>query len=118
MAEKVILIDDLDQSEGEDVVRREFQLLQRTFAIDLSEVNDRRLRDAVSLIELALERGREVKQATRSRRAAEPQRLRGHTNSDVRKWAAEQGIEVPARGTLPDEVIDKFIAAVQAPEEG
>ncbi|GAA0389233.1 hypothetical protein Acor_59930 [Acrocarpospora corrugata] len=117
MAEKVILIDDLDQSEGEDVVRREFQLLQRTFAIDLSEANSARLAEAVSLIELALERGREVKQATRARKAAEPQRLQGFTNSDVRTWAREQGIEVPARGAAPDEVIDKFLAAQPAPVE-
>ncbi|GIH25090.1 Lsr2 family protein [Acrocarpospora phusangensis] len=112
MAEKVILIDDLDQSEGEDVVRREFQLLQRTFAIDLSEANNARLAEAVGLIELAVERGREVKQATRARKAPEATRLQGHTNTDVREWAREQGIEVPARGKLPDEVIDKFLAAL------
>lgn len=30
---------------------------------------------------------------------------------DVRAWAAEQGIEVPARGKLPDAVVEQYQAA-------
>lgn len=32
---------------------------------------------------------------------------------DVRAWAAEQGIEVPARGKLPQDVVDAYTAAQQ-----
>ncbi|MEU6743701.1 histone-like nucleoid-structuring protein Lsr2 [Streptosporangium sandarakinum] len=112
MAQKVILVDDLDHSEGTDVARREFSLLNRTFAIDLSDANQRRLREALGLIEKVLESSREVRQASRARRPADPPvRLRGHTTTDVREWAREQGLEVPVRGRVPEEVLDRFLAA-------
>lgn len=112
VAQKVILVDDLDHSEGDDVARREFSLLNRTFAIDLSDVNHHRLEDALAFIEEVLESSREVKQASRSRKAADSSpRLRGYTLTDVREWAREQGLEVPGRGKVGDEVIDQFIAA-------
>ncbi|MFB9253350.1 histone-like nucleoid-structuring protein Lsr2 [Sphaerisporangium melleum] len=108
----MILVDDLDHSEGDDVARREFPLLNRTFAIDLSEANQQRLSEALAFIEQVLESSREVKQATRAKKAADTSpRLQGHTLTDVREWAREQGLDVPARGKLPDELIEKFIAA-------
>ncbi|MFF4777064.1 histone-like nucleoid-structuring protein Lsr2 [Microtetraspora fusca] len=109
----MILVDDLDHSEGEDVARREFPLLNRTFAIDLSEANQQRLGEALAFIETVLENSREVKQASRSKKAAADvsPRLRGYTATDVREWAREQGIEVPVRGKVPDEIIEQFIAA-------
>ncbi|GIH64329.1 histone-like nucleoid-structuring protein Lsr2 [Microbispora siamensis] len=112
MAQKVILVDDLDHSEGDDVARREFPLLNRTFAIDLSDANQQRLSEALAFIEEVLENAREVKQATRSKKAADTSpRLRGYTLTDVREWAREQGLDVPARGKMADEVIEQFIAA-------
>ncbi|MDP9867676.1 MULTISPECIES: histone-like nucleoid-structuring protein Lsr2 [Streptosporangium] len=112
MAQKVILVDDLDHSEGDDVVRREFPLLNRTFAIDLSDANQQRLSDALTFIEKVLENAREVKQATRSRKAADTgPRLQGYTHTDVREWAREQELEVPSRGKIPDEVVELFVSA-------
>jgi hypothetical protein len=112
VAQKVILVDDLDHSEGEDVARREFPLLNRTFAIDLSEANQQRLSEALAFIEEVLEHSREVKQASRSKKAADlSPRLRGYTLTDVREWAREQGLEVPPRGKVADEVVEQFIAA-------
>ena len=112
MAQKVILVDDLDHSEGDDVARREFALLNRTFAIDLSDANQKRLSEALAFLENVLEHAREVKQPSRPRKTADTSpRLRGYTLTDVREWARGQGLEVPARGKVPDEIIDKFIAA-------
>ncbi|GLW99647.1 Lsr2 family protein [Microtetraspora sp. NBRC 16547] len=112
MAQKVILVDDLDRSEGDDVARREFPLLNRTFAIDLSDANQQRLSDALEFIEEVLENSREVKQASRSKKTADVSpRLRGYTATDVREWAREQGLDVPLRGKVADEVIEQFIAA-------
>ncbi|WP_424528889.1 histone-like nucleoid-structuring protein Lsr2 [Sphaerisporangium viridialbum] len=112
MAQKVILVDDLDSSEGDDVVRREFPLLNRTFAIDLSDANQQRLSDALAFIEEVLESSREVKQASRSKKAPDlSPRLQGYTLTDVRKWAREQELDVPARGKVPDELIEQFVAA-------
>lgn len=118
MAQKVILVDDLDHSEGDDVARREFPLLNRTFAIDLSDANQQRLSEALAFIEEVLENAREVKQASRSKKAADTSpRLRGYTLTDVREWAREQGLDVPARGKMADEVIEQFVAAHPATED-
>ncbi|MEU7881387.1 histone-like nucleoid-structuring protein Lsr2 [Microbispora bryophytorum] len=112
MAQKVILVDDLDHSEGDDVARREFPLLNRTFAIDLSDANQQRLSEALAFIEEVLENAREVKQASRSKKTVDTSpRLRGYTQTDVREWAREQGLDVPARGKMSDEVVEQFIAA-------
>lgn len=35
------------------------------------------------------------------------------TAADVRTWAAEQGIEVSAKGKLPQDVVDAYVAAHQ-----
>lgn len=119
MAQKVILVDDLDHSEGDDVARREFPLLNRTFAIDLSDANQQRLSEALAFIEEVLENAREVKQASRSKKAADTSpRLRGYTLTDVREWAREQGLDVPARGKMADEVIEQFVAAHPAADDG
>ncbi len=45
MAEKVIRVDDIDGSEGDDVVKRDFEVLDRTFTIDLSDDNYKRLNE-------------------------------------------------------------------------
>jgi hypothetical protein len=111
MAEKVVLIDDLDLSEGTDVARREFPLLERTFAIDLSDDNHRRLSEALTFVETVIGRSREVKRAARARKAEPEARLRGYTNTDVREWAQAEGLAIPARGKLTAEVIGKFIEA-------
>lgn len=36
--------------------------------------------------------------------------LAGKTSADVRRWAREHGIHVPARGTLPVELVERFFA--------
>ncbi|WP_229689937.1 Lsr2 dimerization domain-containing protein [Microbispora bryophytorum] len=108
----MILVDDLDHSEGDDVARREFPLLNRTFSIDLSDANQQRLSEALAFIDEVLENAREVKQASRAKKAADASpRLRGYTQTDVREWAREQGLDVPARGKMSDEVVEQFIAA-------
>lgn len=38
----------------------------------------------------------------------------GPTPKDVRSWAREQGIDVPARGKVPDDVVDRYKAAQDA----
>lgn len=31
--------------------------------------------------------------------------------ADVRAWAKEQGIDVPAKGKIPDDVVDRYLEA-------
>jgi hypothetical protein len=111
MAEKVILVDDIDGTEDSDVAKRDFDILGRRFTIDLSDANDKRLRDALDTIETFVAKAREVKAAGRGRKAASPARIKGYTNSDVREWARENDVEVSAKGVIADEVYAAFIEA-------
>ncbi|MFB4318425.1 histone-like nucleoid-structuring protein Lsr2 [Actinomadura sp. 21ATH] len=111
MAEKVILVDDMDGTEESDVAKRDFDVLGRKFTIDLSDANDKRLRDAIDTIEQFVEKAREVKAAGRGRKAAAPAKVKGYTNTDVREWARANDVEVSAKGVIADEVYAAFIAA-------
>ncbi|GAA2447981.1 Lsr2 family protein [Actinomadura vinacea] len=111
MAEKVILVDDIDGTEDSDVAKRDFDVLGRKFTIDLSDANDKRLRDAIDTIEAFVAKSREVKAAGRGRKAASPAKVKGYTNSDVREWARANDVEVSAKGVIADEVYAAFIEA-------
>jgi hypothetical protein len=39
----------------------------------------------------------------------------GPSSAEVRAWAAEQGIDVPRRGRLPEAVVEAYMEAVTAP---
>jgi hypothetical protein len=58
-------------------------------------------------------KGVETEQAGGARKdsADSPGCRRGHTNSDIRRWANDQGIKIGARGKIAREVYDQFIAA-------
>jgi hypothetical protein len=113
MATKVITVDDFDGYEGEDVAKRDFEVGGTTYTIDLGDANHKRLGDILDALAPFLEKAQEVKRAGRTRKSAADAapRLQGYTNSDVRQWAGEQGIEVSARGKIADEVYERFIAA-------
>jgi hypothetical protein len=111
MAEKVIRVDDIDGSEGSDVAKRDFGVLDRTFTIDLGDENDKRLREALETLEVFLAKAVEVKAAGKGRKSAPPARVKGYTNGDVREWAKSTGVEVSERGKISDEVYAAFIEA-------
>ena len=35
------------------------------------------------------------------------------TNAEVRAWARDQGIDVPARGRVPDDLVEQYLAATK-----
>lgn len=112
MATKVITVDDIDGYDGEDVVKRDFEIAGTTYTIDLGDANLNKLQEVLDALAPYLEKANEVKPAGRGRKSApEAPRLRGYTNSDLRDWADREGIEVSARGKIADEVYEKFIAA-------
>lgn len=112
MGTKVITVDDIDGHDGEDVARRDFEIAGTTYAIDLGDANFKRLHQTLDELAPFLEMANEVRQATRARRnpADAAPRIQGYTNSDVRRWASEQGIEVSTRGKIADTVYEQFIA--------
>jgi len=113
VATKVILVDDFDGHDGEDVVKRDFEFADATYTIDLGEDNYKRLQEALDVLNPYLEKATRVKQAGRARKAPADttRRLRGYSNSDVRDWARQEGIEISSRGKIGDDIYDKFIAA-------
>lgn len=113
MATKVITVDDIDGYDGDDVAKRQFEIGNTTFTIDLGDGNFKRLQELLDALTPYLEKASEVKQAGRVRKSSTDggTRLQGYTNTDVRAWAGREGVEVSARGKVADEVYEKFIAA-------
>lgn len=111
MAEKIIKVDDLDGAETPDVAKRDFEVLERLFTIDLSDDNDKKLREAMETLELFLSHSNEVIQAGKGKKSASPAKVKGYTNTDVRAWAKETDVEVSVRGKIADEVYSAFIEA-------
>ncbi|MGK5555651.1 histone-like nucleoid-structuring protein Lsr2 [Actinomadura kijaniata] len=111
MAEKVIRVDDIDGSEGSDVSKRDFEVLGRTFTIDLSDDNHKRLVETLETLNLFVEHATEVKAARKGRKSTSAVKLKGYTNADVREWAMSNDIEVTERGKISDEVYAAFIEA-------
>ncbi|RKS74365.1 Lsr2 protein [Actinomadura pelletieri DSM 43383] len=110
MAEKVIRVDDIDGSEGADVAKRDFEVLDRTFTIDLSDDNFKRLNEMLDALEPFIQNAAEVKPARKGRKSGAA-KIKGYTNGDVRAWALRSNIEVSERGKISDEVYAAFIKA-------
>lgn len=102
----VILIDDLDGSEADETVR--FGLDGDEYEIDLSQAHLDRLRAA---LEPFINSGRKIsgRRSRRSRSSAAGSSL--GRSAEIRRWAADAGIPVNARGRIPADVVAKFDAA-------
>jgi hypothetical protein len=113
VATKVITVDDIDGYDGQDVAKREFEVGDTRFTIDLGDGNFTKLQELLDALAPYLEKAAEVKQAGRARKSATDAgpRLQGYTNTDVRAWAGQEGVDVSTRGKIADEVYEKFIAA-------
>lgn len=118
MASTVLITDDLDGSSNAETV--EFSFDGTNYSIDLARRNRAALEKALKpYIAAATEiPGRSARSRTRSsrrneaRRTGRPSRARsGVELAAVRAWAAEQGIEVSARGRIAQSVIEAYQAA-------
>jgi hypothetical protein len=107
MAQRVniVLTDDLDGSDASETVT--FSLDGISYEMDLSSANAARLRDAVQpfLAKARRQGGGRAKPAPRRRGG-------GSGNAtDIRAWALEQGLAVSARGRVPAEIRNAYVAA-------
>jgi len=109
MAEKVIRVDDIDGSEGGDVAKRDFEILDRMFTIDLNDENYKRVTEALETLAVFIENSTEVKRAGRGRKTGGAAKVKGYTNAEVKEWAKQNGVEAPERGKIPDEIYAAFI---------
>jgi hypothetical protein len=110
MAQKVqvLFTDDLDGSEAEGTVR--FGLDGADYEIDLSTTNAAKLRESLGQY---IKAGRKVSSAAKRTTRATSNRAKsdGPSPSEIREWAASQGIEVSNRGRIPNDLLVKFQAA-------
>jgi hypothetical protein len=107
MASRVVLVDDLDGSEGAETIT--FTIDGTTTEIDLSKQNAANLRKALSEYQA---HGRTV-QATRSVAAPSRRSSTGQGSSpahlaQVREWANNHGFTVSTRGRIPGNVMAAY----------
>jgi hypothetical protein len=99
----VLLEDDVDGGEAAETV--EFALDGTSYAIDLSEANAKKLRDALDNY---------VSKARKTGGGRRRTRTDGAGKVDlkaVRAWAASNKIELSKRGRIPRDVLDQYHAA-------
>lgn len=100
------MIDDLDGSEATETVR--FGLDGTEYEIDLAGENAETLRGALSRFVEAARRDT----APGRRRASTPKAAgSGVDTKAVRRWAAENGIQVNTRGRISDDVVQRYLAS-------
>ncbi|WP_425347908.1 histone-like nucleoid-structuring protein Lsr2 [Streptomyces roseochromogenus] len=109
-------VDDLTQERGDDVQTRSFELDGVSYEIDLSAASYETLESTLSPFVKAARRTSSGRR-TRSRKAPTRKRVPAATFSDaepdpaeIRKWAKERKIAVPARGRIPRSVREQFVA--------
>jgi hypothetical protein len=111
MAQKIMLIDDLDGSEGAETIK--YSVDGQDYEIDLSEKNAERFR---SLLKEFIDASRTVARPTLTNFApAHPRRQSTGSGRDdiaqIRSWAEAQGMEVLARGRIKKEIVEAYDAA-------
>jgi hypothetical protein len=107
MAQRLILIDDLDESEGAETIT--YTVNDQDYEIDLSEENAQRFYDVLGPY---IEKSRRVqRRAAPTPRRGDRRRSSGSGRNDIpqiRAWAEAQGMDVSARGRIKKDVIDAY----------
>ena len=108
----VQLIDDIDGSQAAETVR--FAVDGRTYEIDLSTEHAEGLRHSLEPFVAVARRAGPVDASPR-RGQGRHGRPPGGDSSGVRAWAKENGVPVSPRGRVPQDVVDQYTSAQQAP---
>src|SRR3954452_44374 len=111
MAQRVVLIDDFDESEATKTV--EFSYKGRQYALDL---NDEHAAEFDDLLTRYVQAARDITQpashATAGRRQRQSGRSAGGRSAEevaaIREWARANGLEVADRGRLPKELLERY----------
>jgi hypothetical protein len=101
----VTLVDDLDGSEAEEQI--EFAVDGRTYEIDLSASNSKKLRDALAPFVAAARRASGGRRRTAATPAPRPTVDR-EQNQAIREWAQQQGMKISERGRIPASVLEAY----------
>jgi hypothetical protein len=111
MAQRVVLIDDLDGSEGSETLL--YTVDGQEYEIDLSEENANTFR---TTWQTYIQKSRPVERqvTTPTGRPTTRRRSSGSGREDIaeiRAWAEAKGIQVSPRGRIKREIIDQYDAA-------
>lgn len=107
---RIELVDDIDgtvleQGEGETVA---FSLQGLSYEIDLSRSNADTLR---GLLQPYMTAGRKTGRSRAGRSpGAGSSNIKGYDSKAVRKWAESNGVDVPARGRIPADIVKRYKA--------
>lgn len=112
MAQRTIveLVDDLDGGAASESVN--FGLDGVEYAIDLSDVNAKKLRESLLVFVEKAQRvgGRRQRGGASAKTAVRAGGDRAQ-NQAIREWARSQGEQISDRGRIPGELVAKFQAA-------
>lgn len=113
------LVDDLTQERGDDIQTHSLELNGVSYEIDLSAAS---YEDLEAKLGPFMKAGRRTSSAKRKR----PRQAAAHTQkrvpaatfsdagadpAEIRRWAKERKIAIPARGRIPRSVREQFVAA-------
>ncbi len=104
---QVVLEDDIDGGDAVETVS--FALDGRPYEIDLNEKNAADLRDGFARWIASARRAGATARTSEPKPARAPRRSRD--SSDIRAWAAENGIAVSSRGRISSDLRAKYEAA-------
>ncbi|MFI0420157.1 hypothetical protein C1I98_00225 [Spongiactinospora gelatinilytica] len=103
-----ILIDDLDGGEANETVA--FAIDGTSYEIDLSDLNAKKLRDALSPFVQSARRAAAVTGRRRGGRGSQRAMTR-EKSSEIRAWAKAHGLPVSERGRIASSVVEQYEAA-------
>jgi hypothetical protein len=101
----VTLVDDLDGSEAEEQV--EFAVDGKSYEIDLSAGNSKKLRESLAPFVAAARRAGGGRRRSGGAAAARPTVDR-EQNQAIREWAQQQGMKISERGRIPASVLEAY----------
>lgn len=107
MAQRTVLVDDIDGGEASETVI--FALDGTSYEIDLSDENAAQLRDAFAEW-IAHARNTNSRMMRRGGRRPGVKAITTD-NASIRAWARDEGLAVSDRGRIPAEIIEAYNAA-------
>jgi hypothetical protein len=106
------LVDDLDNTSGDDIETVPFGLDGVTYEIDLGAANAGRLRDALNEFVASARRTGGRKRPRQTSQPEVAQRIRDREeNQKIRDWARDNDWSVSERGRIPSNVLEAYEAA-------
>lgn len=112
MARKIVevLTSDLSGEQGTGIETVKFSIDGKHYEIELTEEEAQELRDLLSAYMSAGRRAAGSRSPRPTSTVSNVEQQTGVKPAVVRKWAGENGYDVPARGRIPQEVIEAFNA--------